>query len=197
MRDGARRHLAPALLCLLVPLLLAACGGGEADTGVEEPVDTAALEREAERDADVAIVNQIIGRQRAAVAAFDRAIPAMRGRTRALAIRIRTQEEEHTVALLEALRALEGFEEARPEEIDSGPLKSERERLAFLYEVESATIADEISAIASLESATTRSLLASTVANQSQHLVLLRRALGAPPAKWVPAPFENGTTPVP
>ena len=56
---------------------------------------------------------------------------------------------------------------------------------------------DEISAIASLESATTRSLLASTVANQSQHLVLLRRALGAPPAKRVPAPFENGTTPVP
>jgi hypothetical protein len=40
-------------------------------------------------------------------------------------------------------------------------------------------------------------LMAATIANQAQHLVLLRRALGAKPAESVPAPFENGTAAAP
>jgi len=179
---------------MLAALALGACGGGDEST---ETVDTAALEREAEREADVEILNQILGRQRAAVAAFDRTIAAMKGRNRALALRLRTQEEEHTVAILEALRALEGSEIVEAETIDSGSLGSEAERLTFLYEIESATIEDELSAISRLSSASPRSLLATMVANQAQHLVLLRRALGAKPAEWVPAPFEDGATPAP
>lgn len=192
---AARRVLAIALACVVLALGLAACGGGGESAGTV--VDTVALEREAEREADVAALNQILTRQRAAIAAFDRTIVAMRGRPRALALRLRTQAEEHTVGILEALRALEGGEEAETETIDSGPLRSEAERLRFLYEVESATIVDELSAITRLDSASARAVLASTVANQAQHLVLLRRALGAKPAEWVPTPFEDGTTPAP
>jgi hypothetical protein len=59
--------------------------------------------------------------------------------------------------------------------------------------MESATIDEELSAIAELEAAWPRSLLASTVANQAQHLTLLRQALGAGPLASVPVPFENGT----
>ncbi len=139
----------------------------------------------------------MLGRQRAAVAAVDRTIAAMTGRQRALAIRLRTQEEEHSVAILEELRGLDGDEAVVPETIDSGTLRSEAERLVFLYEIENATIELELSAIGRLDSGAARSLLAKTVTNQAQHLVLLRRALGAPPAKWVPAPFEDGATPAP
>ncbi len=191
---AASRALAAVLACLLVAVAFGACGGGAEST---ETVDTAALEREAEREADVEILNQILGRQRAAVAAFDRTIGVLRGRNRALALRLRTQEEEHTVAILEALRGLEGSEEVEVETIEAGSLGNEAERLTFLYEIESATIEDELSAIARLSSASARSLLASTVANQAQHLVLLRRALGAKPAEWVPTPFEDGSTPAP
>ena len=60
-------------------------------------------------------------------------------------------------------------------------------------EVESATIDEELSAISKLEAAWPRSLLASTVADQAQHLTLLRQALGVGPLDSVPAPFENGT----
>jgi hypothetical protein len=195
MRGGAvRRGFLLALLLLALGAVLVSCGGGDEST---ETVDTAALEREAEQEADVETLNQILGRQRAAIAAFDRTIASMRGRNRNLALGLRTQEEEHTVAILEALRDLDGLEEVEPETIDSGTLRSEDERLTFLYEIESATIMDELSAIARLDSASARSMLASTVANQAQHLVLLRRALGAKPAEWVPAPFEDGATPAP
>jgi hypothetical protein len=191
---AASRALAILLASFLVACVLGACGGGDEST---ETVDTAALEREAEREADVDILNQILGRQRAAVAAFDRTIGTMRGRNRALALRLRTQEEEHTVAILEALRGLEGSEEVEVETIEAGPLDDEVDRLTFLYEIESATIEDELSAISRLSSASARSLLASTVANQAQHLVLLRRALGLKPTEWVPGPFEDGATAVP
>jgi 8-oxo-dGTP pyrophosphatase MutT (NUDIX family) len=195
MRGAAVLRAAALLgICLALTLALAACGGGGEST---ETVDEAALEREAEQEADVDALNTILGRQRAAVRAFDRTIPQMRGPGRALAVRLRTQEQEHIVAILQALRGLEGAEDVEREEIEAGPLPSEAERLRFLYEVESATIEDEISAIGRLNSGSARALLAATVANHAQHLVLLRRALGAGPGESVPGPFENGTTPAP
>jgi hypothetical protein len=72
-------------------------------------------------------------------------------------------------------------------------LDTDRDRLVFLYELESATIDEELSAISALESSWPRSLLASTVANQAQHLTLLRQALGEGPLASVPEAFENGT----
>jgi hypothetical protein len=99
--------------------------------------------------------------------------------------------------VLKALRGLPSPAEPSPESLDTSGLKDDRERLLFLYEVESATIDEELSAISKLESSWPRSLLASTVANQGQHLTLLRQALGAGPLASVPGPFENGTAPPP
>ncbi len=182
----------PALLlatCLVLTLSFAACGGGDDSGGA----DTAALEREH----DVEVLNQILSRQRAAVDAYDRVLPELRGEALALATSFRSQEQEHTVAILEALRGLGGAEEVESEEIASAALPDEAARLRFLYEVESATIEDEIGAIGRLDYGAPRALLAATVANQAQHLVLLRRALGVKPPEWVPSPFENGATPAP
>ena len=176
-----------AAICLAV--LLPACGGGDEST----TVDTAALEREH----DVEIMNQILGRQRAAIGAYDLVLPMMRGPARRLAAEFRAEEQEHTVAVLEALRALGGSEEVEEEEIEPEELGSEADRLRFLHAVESATIEDEIGAIGRLDFGAPRALLAATIANQAQHLVLLRRALGAKPSEWVPGPFENGAAPAP
>ena len=59
------------------------------------------------------------------------------------------------------------------------------------------TIGDELGSISALEAGSLRSLLATTVADQAQHLTLLRQALGAGPAASVPRPFENGDAPPP
>ena len=109
----------------------------------------------------------------------------------------RAQEQEHVDAIVKALRGLGGKAEAQPEEIDVSRLKSRTDYVELLYEMESATIDAELSAISKLSAPWPRSLLASTVANQAQHLVLLRRELGAKPLETVPVPFENGTAPAP
>lgn len=196
MRARAARRALPLLaVCLALAFALGACGGE--DEGSGETVDTAALEEEAERESDIDVLNGILDRQRTAIVSFDQLIAQMRGRPRALAIGIRTQEEEHTVGILRILRALEGFEEVEVEESEPETGLNEAERLTEIYESQSSLIDAELVAIERLNYSPARSLLAATAANQAQQLVLLRRALGAKPAEWVPAPFESGTTPAP
>jgi hypothetical protein len=194
-RGGATRR-APWILalCLALAFGLAACGGGEKTTTVtvgESVVD------EIDEEADAAILNDLLTRQSAAIAAYERTVPRLTGPARTLAQLFQAQEQEHVDGLLRALRGL--GEEAEPgeETIEAEGLKSQADYLRFLYEMEAATIEAENDAIGDLTSPSARSMLSGTVANQAQHLLLLRQALGAGVAGSIPFPFENGTSPVP
>lgn len=185
------------LAVLLILGILAGCGGGgaSATTSGAAAVTTPAPSRE--ESADAAILDQVLGRQEAAVEAFRHVGPGLPPRFARMAAYFRAQEQEHVDAVLKALRGLKSPAEPVVEPIDRSGLESDRDRLVFLYEVESATIDEELSAISELEASGPRSLLASTVANQAQHLTLLRQALGDGPLASVPAPFENGVFPPP
>lgn len=192
------------LAILLIAGILAGCGGGGtsapaarsgASGGTATAVSTPTASRE--ESADAAILNTVLARQEAAVEALAAVGPTLPPRLARLAAYFRAQEGEHVDSVLKALRGLGSPAEPTPESIDTSGLRSAKERLAFLYELESATIDEELSAIAKLEASWPRSLLASTVANQAQHLALLRQALGAGPLAAVPVPFENGTVPPP
>lgn len=187
------------LAAVLLVGLLAGCGGGgsSAPTSAASVTD-AAPTPSAEESADADALNHVLGRQEAAIVAYGQVIPKLAPRFRHLAAYFRAQEQEHVDAVLKALRGLKSAAaEPSEEAIDVGDLQTDRERLEFLYAVESATIDQELSAISSLEASYPRSLLSSTVGNQAQHLTLLRQALGAGPLASVPAPFENGTAPPP
>lgn len=176
---------------LLVAAILAGCGaGGSSTTTVTEAAAT-------RPSADAMLLDKVLSRQEAAADAFARVAPALPPRLARMAAYFGAQEGEHVDALLKALRGLGSPAEPTAEPLDTSGLESDRERLVFLYEVESATIDEELSAISKLEASWPRSLLASTVADQAQHLTLLRRALGAGPLASVPVPFENGTAPPP
>jgi Ferritin-like domain len=196
---------------LLLILLVAGCGGGgtstvapaanapggsgsggAAGTATEVSVPTASPQ-----SADAALLDKVLARQEAAVDAYAKVMTGLSPHLSHMAFYFRAQEQEHVDAVLKAMRGEKIPAEPTPEPIEPGELKSERERLVFLYEVESATIDEELSAISRLEATWPRSLLASTVADQAQHLTLLRQALGAGPLTSVPVPFENGTTPPP
>ena len=96
------------------------------------------------------------------------------------------------------MKTLRGLgEEAEPEEeeIESEALKTPADALEFLYEVESASVAYHLRGdLPPDASPWPRSLLGSIAANQAQHLVVLRRALGADAAESIPEAFEDGTT---
>jgi hypothetical protein len=188
-----RRGLAAALAIAVILAALAGCGGG----GTSSTIAATAVSAAPENSADAAVLDKVLGRQEAAAAAYSKVTPDLSPHLSHVAFYFRRQEEEHIDSVLKALRGLDSPAEPTPETIEPGELRNDRERLLFLYEVESATIDEELSAISKLEASWPRSLLASTVANQAQHLTVLRQALGAGPLNSVPVPFENGTAPPP
>jgi hypothetical protein len=203
MRGGGvpRAPLSALLAAIALAAILSACGSGGATTGGTESnpsiIATTPTPRDAEAAADAEVLEVVLIRQNAAVAAYEATIPGLPSRLRPMAQLFRAQEQEHVDATTKAIRGLGGPVEAPADEIDPGEPKTGRERLVFLYEVESATIDAELEAISHLAATWQSSLLASTVANQAQHLVLIRRALGAGPLAAIPTPFEDGTEPAP
>ncbi len=183
-----RAFLFAALCALALAAALIGCGG-EADQGPTTAVP--------DRDGDAAILNRVLGRQEAAVLAYQGAMRWLRLPFLDLARQFKAQEEEHVDATLKALRGLGQPAEPEPETISTRHLRSQADALAFLYELERATIEEENSAIGALTGPAGRTLMASTMANQAQHLVWLRRALGANPSETVPSPFENGSVAAP
>jgi hypothetical protein len=185
------------VVLLVVAALLAGCGGGGSSTTAATEAASTEASPAPVLSPDGEALNKVLARQEGAVAAYAKVIPHLAPRLARMASYFRAQEQEHVDAVVKALRGIQAPAVAAPEEIESGELKTDEERLVFLYEVEGATIDEELSAISKLEADWPRSLLASTVADQAQHLTLLRQALGSGPLASVPAPFENGTTPPP
>lgn len=172
---------------IAVALLVVGCGGSGGSTTTAVP----------DKAADAEILNNVLARELAAVRAYDRTLPLLRGPALASAREFRAQEQEHVNAIVKALRGLGEKAEPEEEEIEGEGLKTEADALEFLYEVESVSVAYDLRAISHLTSAWPRSLLGSIAANQAQHLVGLRRLLGADAAESIPGAFEDGTSPLP
>ncbi|HET7574560.1 MAG TPA: ferritin-like domain-containing protein, partial [Solirubrobacterales bacterium] len=187
MRGRAARRAPFALALLAATFGIVACGGGGGETTTAVP----------DKEADAAILNHVLGRQLAAVDAYGAVLGRLGGLDLAAARRFRAQEQEHVDALIKALRGLGARADPEPEEIEPEELEARRDALVFLYEVESATVDSELSAISDLSSPWPPALLGSIVANQAQHLAFLRRALGAKPLDAIPSAFEDGTTAAP
>lgn len=173
-------------LAAVVVLVGSGCGGGGTAT-------TAAPDKAA----DAETLNNVLARELAAVRAYERTLPLLRGSALASTREFRAQEQEHVDAVIKALRGLGEPAEPAEEAIESEGLKTQTEALEFLYEVESVSVAYDLRAISHLTAPWPRALLGSIAANQAQHLVLLRRALGADAAESIPEAFEDGTSPAP
>jgi Ferritin-like domain len=185
MRDRVvRRALLVGALAGLLAAALSACGGGGSSTATDQ-------------ERDVKVLNEILGRQLAAVAAYGRVLPKLHGADLAAAQQFRAQEQEHVDATTKTLRGIGGESDPPEEKIEASDLKTRADSLEFLYEMESATIDAELNAVSRLTTDWPRPLIASMAANQAQRLVRLRRALGASPQEAIPSAFETGETPAP
>lgn len=168
-------------------LALSACGGSGGGTTTAVP----------DKAADAETLDNILSREMAAIGAYETVLPKLRGPVLASAREFRAQEQEHVDAVVKALRGLGEKAAPEEEEIESEGLKTQADAFGFLYEVESVSVAGDLRAISHLTAPWPRSLLGSIAANQAQHLVLLRRALGADAAESIPGAFEDGTAPAP
>ena len=155
------------------------CGGDGADSITD-------------KDADVRVLNEILGRQMAAVETYGQVLPALRGADLTIARHFRAQEQEHVNETTKTLRGLDGEADPREEEIEAGDLQTDRDAFEFLYELESATLDAELNAVRELTIPWPRPVIAQMAANQAQRLVLIRRALGADALESVPEAFETG-----
>ncbi len=196
MRGGAARH---ALRCTaaasLVAVAVAAVGCGGGGGGGSTP-------GESEKEADIALVDTAIARELAIVDAYSHGL-ALPGKVDTAVLReFRAQAQEHVDALAKAIRGLGGRVDsekigAEREALDYTGVESRADFLTFAYERESMGVAGDLSEVSKLSTPWPRSLLGSIAANQAQHLVLLRQALGVGPLASVPEPFEAGTAPAP
>lgn len=184
---AARRALLMVATAVVAAIALAACGNDGDGTDAAAP----------DKAADAETLNNVLSRQLAAVRAYERTLPLLRGPALASAREFREQEQEHVDAVVKALRGLGEAAEPEREEIESEGLETQADALEFLYEVENVSVAYQLRAISHLTSSWPRSLLGSIAANQAQHLVVLRRLLGADRAESIPEAFEDGTTPSP
>jgi hypothetical protein len=184
---AVRRALLLIAAAALAALALASCGGSSSGTTTAET----------DKAADAEILNNVLARELAAVRACERTFPLLHGPALASAREFCAQEQEHVDAVVKALRGLGEKAAPEEEEIESEGLKTQAKALEFLYEVESVSVAYDLRAISHLTAPWPRSLLGSVAANQAQHLVVLRRALGAGVAESIPEAFEDGTSPPP
>jgi hypothetical protein len=184
---AARRALFLLTIAILASVALVACGDSDSGTTTAVP----------DKAADAETLNSVLARELASIRAYERTLPLLHGALLAGAREFRASEQEHVDAIVKALRGLGEKAEPEEEEIESEALKTQADALGFLYEVESASLAYDLRAISHLTAPWPRSLLGSIAANQAQHLVVLRRALGADAAESIPEAFEDGTAPVP
>jgi hypothetical protein len=181
-----RRALLLGAIAVLLGAALTACGGGGGDSTSS-----------GEKESDARVLNEILGRQLAAVAAYGQALPHLRGADLAAAQQFRAQEQEHVDAVTKTLRGIGSEADPPAETIEADNLNTRADSLEFLYEMESATLDAELSAVGKLSVDWPRPLIASMATSQAQHLVLLRQALGAKPSEATPSAFETGELPLP
>lgn len=180
-----RRALLVGAAAALAAATLGACGGGGGSSAATE------------KEHDVKVLNDLLGRQLAVVETYGRVMPRLHGADLAAARQFRAQEQEHVDATTKLLRRIGGEAEPAEETIEADDLTTRAENLELLYAMESATIDFELGAVGKLTIDWPRPQIASMAANQAQRLVLLRRALGAPPLETIPSAFETGENPAP
>lgn len=175
--------------------------GGAALAASSIPLLLSVRDAFAQATGDAAILEKAINLEQIAVIAYDTAIGGGLLAPAALAIarRFRDHEQQHAGALTTALTDLGGIAPAPPDgvaDVDEvvkglGDVKTQAGLVNVLIELELAAVAAYHDAHAKLLETRLLQTGASIMANEGQHLVVLRTLVGADP---VPAAFETGAT---
>ncbi len=185
--SSQRRGLGRAAAFLIVLAIgVSGCGGSG---------DMSAIE--SEKAADAEVLNSVLSQELTTVAAYEQALPPLRGGTLAVVGQLREQNQAHLDAITKAIRGVGGETEAEAGELEAPGPKGREEALLLAYEEENAALGGALDVGFHLNTPAPRTLAASLAASHAQHLTALRQLLGASLAASVPEAFESGDVPAP
>ena len=163
-------------------LAISACAGRSRQPNVDT-IPTAA------RNADVALLNGLIDREYKAIAAYTACIPLLSGREQNAAKQFLSQETTHAGELSGLITQAGGFADKARASYDLGQPRTRKEVLDLLHAVEQEQIAGYVEAIPAVSPGSVRAALSAMLANDAQHIVVLRRTLHVEP---LPSAFVTG-----
>jgi len=187
--DGASRRAllsgAGATLAGAAALGLAGCGS-KAKTGRESVKNVA---RPIQR-LDVQILSHLLDLERRTVAAYIAGIPLLSRPDAKTAKQFLDEELEHTGELLSLIKTAGGKGSVRTASYELGNPVNGAEVLALLHGLERAQIVAYLKAIPRLQPGSVRAAAASILANDAQHIAIIRMAQGM---TAIPSAFVTGS----
>lgn len=132
----------------------------------------------------------VLALERRAIAAYTAGIPLLGRHDRRAATEFLRQELLHAGRLIALITATGGPVPPRAVSYDLGQPNNARQVLMLLHEVEQAQIAAYLDAVQRLSPGRTRAAAGSILADDAQHVSILRAALGKQP---VPSAFVSGS----
>jgi hypothetical protein len=165
-------------------LLLAGCSASQTTT-TSFPKLPGGVRRE-----DTQILNHLLDLEYRGIAAYTAGIPLLSGRSAMAAKHFLDQELAHAGELSGLIRQAKGKALKQRPGYDLGQPRDGAEVLALLHANESALIAAYLDAIPRLTPGAVRAGVAAVLANDAQHISVLRSLLGKPP--WPSAIVSGG-----
>jgi rubrerythrin len=157
--------------------LVAGCGG---DSRPLRPISAGA------RELDIRLLNDALAIEQQAIALYTAGGPLLTGQAREAVSQLLGQELQHAGELRKLLKHLRGTAHNPDAHYDLGRPRSRQQLLALMHEAERRQVAAYLQAIPRISSPGLRQALASILANDAQHLVVLRLEQGM---RELPGPF--------
>lgn len=188
--EGSRRWLlrsAGAAAGGAAAIMIAACGGSHKVSAQTGTTTTATTPEFHSRDVD--LLNHLLELEHMTAAAYTGGIPLLAPSDRMASQRFLTQELSHAGELSGLVRQAGGVAIKAREGYDLGHPRNGDDVLKLLHELERSQISAYLQAIPRVSLASTRAALAAVMANDAQHISVLRSQLGRQP---VPTALVTG-----
>jgi rubrerythrin len=143
----------------------------------------------AAKSADVILLNQALDLEHEAIAAYTAGIPLLDGRAKKAAQLFLTQELSHAGEMHGLVKQAGGRPNKPKASYDLGRPGSALEVLRLLHDLERRQLQLYLGAITRLSPQTVRAAVAAVLANDAQHVSMLRSVMGLAP---LPSPFVTG-----
>jgi hypothetical protein len=159
-------------------LLLAACGGSHSSSS---QATTTATSGPVPNGLDVVLLNHLLDLEHMGIAAYTAGIPLLSPAGRKDGQLFLTQELAHAGELGGLVKQAGGKPHKGRETYDLGHPRTEEDVLKLLHGIERAQIDTYLEAIPKVSLGATRAALAAMLANDAQHISVLRLSLGRRP----------------